>query len=165
MLILAPLRVARGWPPRWRPRPRRWRGGARPWQGRPFLAASAAAGGSRSSGCCRTRSPRGPVPCGQSGPREDRRGSSRRIQPRSLGRLRRLRPAGFGWGRALGCGTRPNPPRAQPRLRSAFVPTRFAVRTHLRASFKSAEKADFQRRLSVRAFQAIFRLFRALRGL
>ena len=50
---------------------------------------------------------------------------------------------GFGWGRALGCGTRPNPPRAQPRLRSAFVPTRYAVRTHLRAPHKTAEDGGF----------------------
>ncbi|MBP7008464.1 MAG: hypothetical protein KBC66_01480, partial [Kiritimatiellae bacterium] len=40
-----------------------------------------------------TRRPRGPVPCGQSGPREDRRGSSRRSAAL-------FRPAGFGWGRA-----------------------------------------------------------------
>jgi len=39
------------------------------------------------------RRPRGPVPCGQSGPREDRRGSSRRSAAL-------FRPAGFGWGRA-----------------------------------------------------------------
>jgi hypothetical protein len=39
------------------------------------------------------RRPRGPVPCGQSGPREDRRGSSRRSAAL-------FGPAGFGWGRA-----------------------------------------------------------------
>lgn len=39
------------------------------------------------------RRPRGPVPFGQSGPREDRRGSSRRSAAL-------FRPAGFGWGRA-----------------------------------------------------------------
>ena len=39
------------------------------------------------------RRPRGPVPCGQSGPREDRRGSSRRSAAL-------CGPAGFGWGRA-----------------------------------------------------------------
>ena len=43
------------------------------------------------------------------------------------------------------------PPRAQPRLRSAL-----GLRPRLRASFKSAETADFQRRLSVRAFQGHF---------
>ena len=42
-------------------------------------------------------------------------------------------------------------PRAQPRLRSAL-----RLRLRLRASFKSAETADFQRRLSVRAFQGHF---------
>ena len=54
------------------------------------------------------RRPRGPVPFGQSGPREDRRGSSRRSAAL-------FRPAGFGWGRARECGTRqlaasPTPP-------------------------------------------------------
>ena len=70
-----------------------------------------APGGTRSR-CA--RSPRGPVPCGQSGPREDRRGSSRRSAAL-------FRPAGFGWGRARRCGTRqpaasPTPPpiRARP---------------------------------------------------
>ena len=43
------------------------------------------------------------------------------------------------------------PPRAQPRLRSAL-----GLRPRLRASFKSAETADFQRRLSVRAFPGHF---------
>jgi hypothetical protein len=42
-------------------------------------------------------------------------GVLRGVLPRSLGRLRRLRPAGFGWGRARRCGTRqpaasPTPP-------------------------------------------------------
>ena len=48
-------------------------------------------------------------------------GVLRGVLPRSLGRLRRLRPAGFGWGRARRCGTRqpaasPTPPpiRARP---------------------------------------------------
>ena len=58
------------------------------------------------------------MPFGQSGPREDRRGSSRRSAAL-------FRPAGFGWGRARRCGTRqpaasPTPPpiraRATPSL-------------------------------------------------
>ena len=54
-----------------------------------------------------------------------------------------IRRTGFGWGRALGCGTRLTPPRAQPRLRSAFVPTRIAVETRLRAPHKPAEDGGF----------------------
>jgi len=58
--------------------------------------------------------------------------------------------------RASGGGARVNAvrgssPRAQPRLRSAL-----GLRPRLRASFKSAETADFQRRLFVRAFPGHF---------
>ena len=59
-----------------------------------------------------------------------------------------LRASGGG---ARGNAVRGSSPRAQPRLRSAL-----GLRTRLRASFKSAETADFQRRLSVRAFQGHF---------
>jgi len=95
---LAPLRVARGWPPRWRPRPRRWpaTGGQARWCAALAGAAlprrwrgcgwSSLAGRSLATrACARWR--------GQSGPREDRRGSSRRSAAL-------FRPAGFGWGRA-----------------------------------------------------------------
>jgi len=41
---LAPLRVARGWPPSLRPRPRRWRGVARPARKRPRHYAAPEAG-------------------------------------------------------------------------------------------------------------------------
>ncbi len=72
-------------------------------------------------------------------------GVLRGVLPRSSA----LRASGGG---ARGDAVRGSSPRAQPRLRSALVPTRFAVGARLRASFKSAETADFQRRLSVRAF-------------
>jgi len=78
------------------------------------------------------RRPRGPVPCGQSGPREDRRGSSRRparlrrVLPRSVA----LRASGGG---ARGDAVRGSSPRAQPRLQSAL-----GLCPRLRASFKSA---------------------------
>ena len=96
-LTLAPLRVARemaapasataqplarlgaacagGWPSS----PRRHAFGVHGW----------APGGTRSRGA---RSPRGPVPCGQSGPREDRRGVLRGSLPRSSA----LRASGGG---------------------------------------------------------------------
>ncbi len=52
--------------------------------------------------------------------REDRRGSSRR-SARSLGRLRRLRPAGFGWGRArirlIKCLEKISSPKGQQHIR------------------------------------------------
>ena len=71
--------------------PRRWRGCG--WNS---LAVRSLA----TRACARWR--------GQSGPREDRRGSSRRSAAL-------FRPAGFGWGRARRCGTRqpaasPTPP-------------------------------------------------------
>ena len=69
---------------------------------------------------------------------------------------RALPPCGLRVGARAGMRYAAEPPRAQPRLRSALVPTRFAVGARLRASFKSAETADFQRRLSVRAFQGHF---------
>ncbi len=60
---------------------------------RPAVTPSASTAGLRVE-LARWRSlARGPVPCGQSGPREDRRGSSRRSAAL-------FRPAGFGWGRA-----------------------------------------------------------------
>jgi len=100
------------------------------------------------------RRPRGPVPCGQSGPREDRRGSSRRSAALLFPRPRSV-SGGFGWGRARRCGTRqlaasPTPPpiRAHPdTLRGRDSLTR-VVQIRL--------TADFQRRLSVRAFQGHF---------
>ena len=113
--------------------------------GWPFLAAGAAPGGLASrhtswSGRARLRLGRCPR-------RKDRRGSCRHGGILRGGFSRALwsgiRRTGFGWGRALGCGTRLTPPRAQPRLRSAFVPTRFAVRTHLRAPHKPAEDGGF----------------------
>ena len=71
-------------------------------------------------------------------------GVLRGVLPRSSA----LRASGGG---ARGDAVRGSPPRAQPRLRSAL-----RLRLRLRASFKSAETADFQRRLSVRAFSAHF---------
>ena len=71
-------------------------------------------------------------------------GVLRGVLPRSVA----LRASGGG---ARGDAVRGSSPRAQPRLRSAL---RLSLR--LRASFKSAETADFQRRLSVRAFQGHF---------
>ena len=71
-------------------------------------------------------------------------GVLRGVLPRSSA----LRASGGG---ARGDAVRGSPPRAQPRLRSAL-----GLRPRLRASFKSAETADFQRRLSVRAFQGHF---------
>ena len=71
-------------------------------------------------------------------------GVLRGVLPRSSA----LRASGGG---ARGDAVRGSPPRAQPRLRSAL-----RLRLRLRASFKSAETADFQRRLSVRAFQGHF---------
>ena len=115
MLTLAPLRFAREWPPPLAatapPLARRCAalaGGGLPRRCsrlRVELARGALARLCR--GLC-PRHPRGPVPCGQSGPREDRRGSSRRSAAL-------FRPAGFGWGRARECGTRqlaasPTPP-------------------------------------------------------
>ncbi len=71
-------------------------------------------------------------------------GVLRGVLPRSSA----LRASGGG---ARGDAVRGSPPRAQPRLRSAL-----RLRLRLRASFKSAETADFQRRLSVRAFPGHF---------
>ena len=71
-------------------------------------------------------------------------GVLRGVLPRSSA----LRASGGG---ARGNAVRGSSPRAQPRLRSAL-----GLRLRLRASFKSAETADFQRRLSVRAFQGHF---------
>ncbi len=98
-----------GWPPPLRPRPRRWRGVARPAPGAGHSSPRRhacgvhgwAPGGTRSLALARLRLGRCPR-------REDRRGSSRRSAAL-------FRPAGFGWGRALGCGTRqlaasPTPP-------------------------------------------------------
>jgi hypothetical protein len=95
------------------------------------------------------RRPRGPVPFGpdslrgRDGPREDRRGSSRRSAAL-------FRPAGFGWGRALGCGTRqlaasPTPP-----------PIRARAKPSLTRVVQNRLTAVFHRRLSVRAFQDHF---------
>ena len=77
-------------------------------------------------------------------------GVLRGVLPRSLGRLRRLRPAGFGWGRARECGTRqlaasPTP----PPIRARAYALAYAHRS-IRLT------ADFQRRLSVRAFPGRF---------
>jgi len=90
------------------------------------------------------------VPFGQSGPREDRRGSSRRS-------------AALSWPPAAAppCGLRVGA-RAEMRYAAArrepnpASDPRSGYRPRLRASFKSAETADFQRRLSVRAFQGHF---------
>ncbi len=80
-----------------------------------------AAGGTRSR-CA--RSPRGPVPCGQSGPREDRQGSSRRSAAL-------FRPAGFGWGRARRCGTRqPAASPTPPPIRARATPSAYARRSN-----------------------------------
>ena len=69
---------------------------------------------------------------------------------------RALPPCGLRVGARAWMRYAADPPRAQPRLRSALIPTRYAVGTRLRASFKSAETADFQRRLPVRAFPSRF---------
>ena len=98
--------------------------------------------------------PRGPVPCGQSGPREDRRGSPRCAWFAAL--CRALWPCGLRVGARAWMRYAAEPPRAQPRLRSALIPTRYAVGTRLRASFKSVDATDFQRRLSVRTFSGHF---------
>ena len=93
----------------------------------------------------RRRSSRGPLclPKAGTGPREDRRGSSRRSAAL-------FRPAGFGWGRARECGTRqttasPTP----PPIRAQATPSLTRV-VQIRLT------ADFQRRLSVRAFPGHF---------
>ena len=89
--------------PRWRPRPRRWRGGRGLGRGRPSsprsrLRVELARGAlARHAGLC---------PAGKAarvkigGVHHASSGVLRGVLPRSLGRLRRLRPAGFGWGRA-----------------------------------------------------------------
>ena len=89
---------AGGWPSS----PRRHAFGVHGW----------APGGTRSRGA---RSPRGPVPCGQSGPREDRRGVLRGSLPRSSA----LRASGGGarWNAVRGrTAASPTPPpiRARP---------------------------------------------------
>ena len=137
---LAPLRFARGWPPPLRPQPSRSRGWARPAPGAghssPCRHACGvhgwAPGGTRSLTLARLR-------LAQGARREDRRGSSRRSAAL-------FRPAGFGWGRARECGTRqlaasPTP----PPIRARATPSLTRV-VQIRLT------ADFQRRLSVRAF-------------
>ena len=75
--------------------------------------------------------------------REDRRGSSRRSAAL-------FRPAGFGWGRARRCGTRqPAASPTPPPIRARAYALAYAHRS-IRLT------ADFQRRLSVRAFQGHF---------
>jgi len=96
-----------------------------------------APGGTRSLALARLRLGRCPR-------REDRRGSSRRSAAL-------FRPAGFGWGRARRCGTRqlaasPTP----PPIRAQATPSLTRV-VQIRLT------ADFQRRLSVRAFSGHFR--------
>ena len=83
------------------------------------------------------------MPFGQSGPREDRRGSSRRSAAL-------FRPAGFGWGRARRCGTR------QPAASPTPPPIRAQATPSLTRVVQIRLTADFQRRLSVRAFQGHF---------
>ena len=63
-------------------------------------------------------------------------GVLRGVLPRSSA----LRASGGG---ARGNAVRGSSPRAQPRLRSALIPTRYAVGTRLRASFKSAVNGGF----------------------
>ncbi len=142
-----------GWPPPLRPRPRRSRGWARPAPGaglpRPAVTPSASTAGLRVE-LARRRSlacasgvalggHAGLCPAGKAA-RVKIGGVLRGVLPRSSA----LRASGGG---ARGDAVRGSPPRAQPRLRSAL-----GLRPRLRASFKSAETADFQRRLSVRAF-------------
>ena len=71
--------------------------------------------------------------------REDRRGSSRRSAAL-------FRPAGFGWGRARRCGTR------QPAASPTPPPIRAQATPSLTRVVQIRLTADFQRRLSVRAF-------------
>ena len=75
--------------------------------------------------------------------REDRRGSSRRSAAL-------FRPAGFGWGRARRCGTR------QPAASPTPPPIRAQATPSLTRVVQIRLTADFQRRLSVRAFQGHF---------
>ena len=95
------------------------------------------------------RRPRGPVPCGQSGPREDRRGSSRRS-------------AALSWPPAAAppCGLRVGA-RAEMRYAAARrEPTPPPIRAQATPSLTRVVQirltADFQRRLSVRAFPGHF---------
>ncbi len=132
-----------GWPPPLRPRPRRWRGVARPAPGaghssprrrlrRPRL-------GSGWNSLAGARSPASGVALGvKIG------GVLRGVLPRSS--AARLRVGARAWMQYAAARREPNPP-----------PIRARARLRLRASFKSAETADFQRRLSVRAFQGHFR--------
>jgi hypothetical protein len=143
-LTLAPLRVARGWPPPLRPRPRRCAAGRGLRRGLAFLAPPSrrgvhgwAPGGTRSLALARLRLGRCPR-------REDRRGSSRRSAAL-------FRPAGFGWGRARRCGTRqPAASPTPPPIRARATPDSLTRVVQIRLT------ADFQRRLSVRAFQGHF---------
>jgi hypothetical protein len=77
-------------------------------------------------------------------------GVLRGVLPRSLARLRRVRPAGFGWGRARRCGTR------QPAASPTPPPIRARATPSLTRVVQIRLTADFQRRLSVRAFQGHF---------
>ena len=141
---LAARCATRGWPPPLRPQPSRSRGWARPAPGaglpRPAVTPAASTAGLRVElARWRSLASASGVALGvKIG------GVLRGVLPRSSA----LRASGGG---ARGDAVRGSPPRAQPRLRSAL-----GLRPRLRASFKSAETADFQRRLSVRAFQGHF---------
>ena len=72
----------------------------------------------------------------------------RGVLPRSLGRLRRLRPAGFGWGRVLECGTRQNRrepnPASDPRSGYALAYARSSNPPRRRISNAACPSAPFQ---------------------
>ena len=90
------------------------------------------------------------MPFGQSGPREDRRGSPRFQRGSSRRSAALFRPAGFGWGRARRCGTR------QPAASLTPPPIRARATPSLTRTVRIRLTADSQRRLSVRAFQGHF---------
>ena len=153
-LTLAPLRVARGWPPPLRPQPSRSRGWARPAPGAghspPRRHACGvhgwAPGGTRSLALC--------SPCASGVALGVKIGGVLRgVLPRSSA----LRASGGG---ARGDAVRGSPPRAQPRLRSAL-----GLRPRLRASFKSALRRISNAACPSAPFQAIFGLISALWGL
>ena len=112
--------------------------------------------------------PRGPVSrhssrSGQSGPREDRRGSPRFAWFAALCRAlwSGIRRTGFGWGRARKCGTRQN--RREPNPASE---PRSGCHPRSRAPFKSAENGGFPTPLvRPRLSRPFFVLIPALWGL
>ena len=167
-----PLASLGGWPPPLRPRPRRWRGVARPAPGAGHSSPRRhacgvhgwAPGGTRSLTLARLRLAQGARREDRRGSPRFQRGSSRRSAalswPPAAAPPCGLRVGARAWMRYAAARREPNPasdPRSSRRAtRSGFAYARRSNPPKRRISNAACPSAPFQ---------AIFRLFRALRGL